>query len=63
MRSWVARGNDILNANDIKEGMEYAGGVKNTKIGVAEIMSEAGKYSPEKQKPFTHHLSLSLKVT
>ena len=63
MRSWASSGNDILNANDIKEGMEYAGGVKNTKIGVAEIMSGAGKYSAEKQKPFTHHLPLSLKVT
>ena len=63
MRSWAASGNDILNANDIKEGMEYAGGVKNTKIGVAEIMSRAGKYSAEKQKPFIHHLPLSLKAT
>ena len=63
MRSWAASGNDILNANDIKEGMEYAGGVKNTKIGVAEIMSGAGKYSAEKQKPCTHHLPFSLKVT
>ena len=63
MRSWTARGNDILNANDINKGTEYAGGVKNTKIGVAEIMSGDGKYSAEKQKPFTRHLPLSLKVT
>ena len=63
MRSWAASGNDILNTNDIKEGMEYARVVKNTKIGVAEIMSGDGKYSGEKQKPFTHHLPLSLKVT
>ena len=43
MRSWASKGNDLLSANDIKEGMEYAGGVKNTKIAVAEIMSGAGK--------------------
>ncbi|CAF3371623.1 unnamed protein product [Rotaria sp. Silwood2] len=34
MRSWEATGNDLLNAIDIKEGMEYAGGIKNTKIAV-----------------------------
>lgn len=43
MRSWAASGNDILCANDIKEGMEYAGGVKNTKIAVAEIISGMGE--------------------
>ena len=30
MRSWVATGNNLLNAHDIKEGMEHRGGVKNT---------------------------------
>ena len=44
MRLWVSSGNDLLNANDIKEGMEYAGGVKNTKIAVAEIVPGMGKY-------------------
>jgi hypothetical protein len=43
MRSWVSNGNDLLNANDIKEGMEYAGGVKNTKLAVAEIIPDTGK--------------------
>ena len=38
MHSWVARGNDLLNAHDIKEGMEYAGGLKNTKVAVREII-------------------------
>lgn len=42
MRSWIATGNDLLNANDIKEGMEYAGGVKNTKVAVAEIVPDTG---------------------
>ncbi|CAF3873247.1 unnamed protein product, partial [Rotaria sp. Silwood2] len=42
MRSWVATGNDLMNAHDIKEGMEYAGGIKNTKIAVAEIIPGAG---------------------
>ena len=32
MRSWAATGNDLLNAIDVKEGMEYAGGIKNTKV-------------------------------
>ena len=30
MRSWLATGNNLLNAHDIKEEMEHAGGVKNT---------------------------------
>ena len=44
MRSWVAAGNNLLNAHDIKEGMEHAGGVKNVKIAVAEIIAGAGNY-------------------
>ena len=43
MRSRASKGNHLLSANDIMEGMEYAG-VKNTKIAVVEIMSGAGKY-------------------
>ena len=39
MRSWIATGNDLMNAYDIKEGMEYAGGITNAKIAVAEIIS------------------------
>ena len=38
MRSWVAIGNDLLSAIDIKEGMKYAGGIKNTKVAVVEIV-------------------------
>jgi hypothetical protein len=44
MRSWVATGNDLLNAIDIKEGMGYAGGIKNTKVAVAEIISGKGAH-------------------
>lgn len=44
MRSWMATGNDLLNANDIKEGMEYAGGIKNTKVAVAELVPDEGIY-------------------
>ena len=44
MRSWIATGNNLLNAHDIKEGMEYAGGIKNTKIAVAEIIPGAGEH-------------------
>lgn len=43
MRSWIATGNDLLNAHDIKEGMEYAGGIKNLKIAAAEILLGAGR--------------------
>ena len=43
MRSWLATGNNLLNGQDIKEGMEYAGGVKNTKVAVAEIISGEGR--------------------
>ena len=42
MRSWINSGNDMCNAMDIKEGMKYAGGVKNTRVGVAEIIPDAG---------------------
>jgi len=42
MRSWIATGNNLLNAHDIKEGMQYAGGIKNTKIAVAEIIQGGG---------------------
>ena len=43
MRSWMNSGNDLCNAVDIKEGMKYASGVKNCKIGVAEILPYAGR--------------------
>ena len=42
MRTWMATGNDLKNAIDIKEGMKYAGGIKNTKVAVAEIISDTG---------------------
>ena len=42
MRSWLATGNNLLNAHDVKEGMEHAGGVKNTKVAVAEIAAGVG---------------------
>ena len=35
--------NNLLNAHDIKEGMEHAGGIKNTRVAVAEIIPGAGK--------------------
>ena len=50
MRSWVASGNDLLNAVDIKEGMKYAGGIKNTKVIVAEIVPGKGMQSLSKKK-------------
>ncbi|CAF1229890.1 unnamed protein product [Didymodactylos carnosus] len=40
LRAWSSNGNDIQNAVDIKEGMEYAGGIKDTKIAVAQISEE-----------------------
>ncbi|CAM4850770.1 unnamed protein product [Rotaria magnacalcarata] len=42
MRSWIATGNNLLNVHVIKEGMEHAGGIKNTRVGVAEIILGAG---------------------
>ena len=44
MRSWVAIGNDLLSAIDIKEGMEYASGIKNTKVTVVEIVPGEGTH-------------------
>ena len=45
MRSWIAGGNDLKNAIDIEEGMEYAGGIKNTKVPVAEVIPDIGMQS------------------
>ena len=42
MRSWMATGYDLKNATDIKEGMEYADGIKNTKVAVAETIPDTG---------------------
>ena len=44
MRSWAATGNDLLNAIDVKERMEYAGGIKNTKVAVVEIVLDQGRH-------------------
>jgi hypothetical protein len=44
MRSWIATGNNLLNAHDIKEGMEHADGIENTKAAVAEIIPGAGMH-------------------
>jgi hypothetical protein len=52
VRSWVATGNNLLNANDIKEGMEHAGGLQNMKVAVAEIMPGAGMHI-FKEKPLS----------
>lgn len=53
MRSWAAIGNDLLNAIDIKEGMEYAGGTKNTKVAVAEIVPGQGRQLIIEEKFYT----------
>ena len=44
MRSWVAIGNDLLSAIDIKEGIEYAGDIKNTKVSAVEIVLGQGTH-------------------
>ena len=49
MRSWVAIGNDLLSVIDIKEGMEYAGGIKNTKVAVVELVPGEGTYLQTKE--------------
>ena len=40
----VAIGNDLLNGIDIKEDMEYADGIKNTKVAVVEIVPGEGAH-------------------
>ena len=42
MCSWITAGNDLKNAIDIEEGMEYVGGIKTTKVAVAEVISDIG---------------------
>ena len=42
MRSWIAAGNDLKNVIDIEEGMEYASGMKNTKVAAAEVIPYTG---------------------
>ncbi len=56
-RLQMATGHDLLNAFDIKEGMEYADGVKNTKIAVAEIIPDTGIQSLDKKNfVFVHRI-------
>ena len=40
MCSWIATDNDLKNAIDIEEGMEYPGEIKNTKVSVAEVIPD-----------------------
>ena len=42
MHSWIAASNDLENAIDIKECMEYADGIKNTKVAVPEVIPDIG---------------------
>ena len=42
MRSWIAAGNDLKNAIDTEESMEYAGEIKNTKVAAAEVIPDTG---------------------
>ena len=42
MWSRLAVGSNLINAHDTKEGMEYAGGIKNTNVAVAEIVPGTG---------------------
>jgi hypothetical protein len=44
IRSWMASGNDLLNAIDINQGMSYAVDIKNRKAAVTEIMSGKGAH-------------------
>ena len=45
MRSWMVTGHNSLNVIDIKEGMKYTGGIRNTKVTVAEIIPDADMQS------------------
>ncbi|CAF1153070.1 unnamed protein product, partial [Didymodactylos carnosus] len=40
LRAWESNGHDIQNAVDIKEGFEYADGIKDTKVAVAQIIDD-----------------------
>ncbi|CAF4591160.1 unnamed protein product [Rotaria sp. Silwood2] len=48
LRAFMNAGNDVMNAVDIKKGVEYGGGVKGIKIAVAEVSnnSETFKIKP-----------------
>ncbi|CAF3125343.1 unnamed protein product [Rotaria sp. Silwood2] len=39
VKAYLHAGNDVVNASQIKLGMEYCGGVKNVKIGVGEVIN------------------------
>ncbi|CAF1042602.1 unnamed protein product, partial [Didymodactylos carnosus] len=43
LRAWESNGHDIQNAVDIKEGFEYAGGIKDAKVAVAQIIDDEGR--------------------
>ena len=40
MQSYVDAGNNIFSAVDVKEALQYGKGLKNTKVGVAEMDKE-----------------------
>ena len=42
IRSWIAASNDLKNVIGIGEGMKHAGGIKNTKVAVAELIPGTG---------------------
>ncbi|CAF1347394.1 unnamed protein product [Didymodactylos carnosus] len=44
LRAWESNRHDIQNAIDIKEGFEYAGGIKDTKVAVAQIIDDEERF-------------------
>ena len=47
MRSWLATASNFLNVHDTKEGIEYAGRIKNTKAAVVETIPGIGRHTGE----------------
>ncbi|CAF1545057.1 unnamed protein product [Adineta ricciae] len=39
MKAYLHAGNDVVNASQIKRGMEYCGGIKNVKVAVGEMIN------------------------
>ena len=50
MCSWIAASNDLKNAIGIEGDMEYASGIKNIKVAMAELIPDTGiqSFPPKK---------------
>ena len=59
LRSFIDAGNDVMNAEDVYEGLHYGFGMKNTKVAVAKI--EKVTLSGQKIRNITDYHSIEFR--